>query len=333
MITSSKTDGVKVTVSTDSHGGARISNDALQGGCGCGAGSAATTYISGRWTKIKYTQDFDGHASCWGIFGDRAYHYGAEHSNLYDMNQAAGDKIYDVVDMSDVKFAGKNARCDNSGANFWHYASGMARDAKATVELRRQDMGKKAGVSTGTSCTNTGNNFWHYTNVWVYIPSTCKTTSCIYSAGKTHVYSKMLNNRGGSDMHAAKPERWHCQKEGSGCKCHCDESLDCKLTHHHTSGYKRSFTHCVVTKAPTAYPTPSPTTYPTAYPTSQPTQHCVVGAWGPWSSCAGMVGNVLATLLAKLLARLLAGDTTGVTAGHTAGDAAGVTAGHQPLNR
>jgi hypothetical protein len=75
---------------------------------------------------------------------------------------------------------------------------------------------------------------------------------------------------------------------GSGCKCDCDESLDCKLTHHHTSGYKRSFTHCVVTKAPTAYPTPSPT----AYPTSQPTQHCVVGAWGPWSTCNGMIGNV-----------------------------------------
>jgi hypothetical protein len=47
MITGSKTDGVKVTISTDSNGGARISNDALQAGCGRGAGSAATTFISG----------------------------------------------------------------------------------------------------------------------------------------------------------------------------------------------------------------------------------------------------------------------------------------------
>jgi hypothetical protein len=44
--------------------------------------------------------------------------------------------------------------------------------------------------------------------------ATCKTTTCVHSAAKTHVYSKMLNNHGGSDMRAAKPERWHCQKGG-----------------------------------------------------------------------------------------------------------------------
>jgi hypothetical protein len=31
---------------------------------------------------------------------------------------------------------------------------------------------------------------------------------------------------------------WHCQKEGTGCKCICDTTFECKPTHHHTSGYK-----------------------------------------------------------------------------------------------
>jgi hypothetical protein len=291
MISGSKTDGVKVTVSMDDNGGVRINNDALQGGCGRGAGSAATTFITGPWTNIMYTQEFDGHASCWGIFGDRGYHYGAAHSNLHDMNQASSDFIYDVVDMSDVKSADKNRRCDNAGSNFWHAASGRAGDAKATVYLRRDDLAKKAGVSTGTSCTDTNDNFWYYSNVWVYTataapttfptesptayPTTnptdsppayptdsptayptanptahptayptssptgilahgpCKFTSCTYKSGETFVkYSVFV------------PEKWHCEKSGSGCKCVCDDSLRCALRHHHTSGYKKTFEHC-----------------------------------------------------------------------------------------
>jgi hypothetical protein len=77
---------------------------------------------------------------------------------------------------------------------------------------------------------------------------TCKTTTCKYTSdGHTHVYSKRLNNDGTAN---ADHERWHCQKSGrSGCACTCADALKCTLTHHHTSGYKRSFDHCGPKKA------------------------------------------------------------------------------------
>jgi hypothetical protein len=61
----------------------------------------------------------------------------------------------------------------------------------------------------------------------------CKFTSCTYKSGETFVkYSVFV------------PEKWHCEKSGSGCKCVCDDSLRCALRHHHTSGYKKTFEHC-----------------------------------------------------------------------------------------
>merc|ERR1712028_256332 len=39
-------------------------------------------------------------------------------------------------------------------------------------------------------------------------------------------------------------EKWHCEKVGNSCKCVCHSSLSCNLRHHHTSGYKKTFTHC-----------------------------------------------------------------------------------------
>jgi hypothetical protein len=79
---------------------------------------------------------------------------------------------------------------------------------------------------------------------------TCKSTSCSYSSGHTHVYSKMLNDDGSANT---SHERWHCQKSGSsGCACTCADALKCTLTHHHTSGYKRSFDHCEPAAAPVA---------------------------------------------------------------------------------
>jgi hypothetical protein len=61
----------------------------------------------------------------------------------------------------------------------------------------------------------------------------CKYTSCTYKTGETFVkYSYLI------------PEKWHCEKAGSGCKCVCDDSLTCALRHHHTSGYKKTFEHC-----------------------------------------------------------------------------------------
>jgi len=69
----------------------------------------------------------------------------------------------------------------------------------------------------------------------------CKTTSCSYSSGHTHVYSKMLNDNGTKNT---SHERWTCAKAGRGCTCMCHSKYSCTLTHHHTSGYKRAFNHC-----------------------------------------------------------------------------------------
>jgi hypothetical protein len=61
----------------------------------------------------------------------------------------------------------------------------------------------------------------------------CKWTHCTYKDGQTLVkYSSKY------------PEKWHCEKNGAGCKCVCHSSLECALRHHHTSGYKKTFEHC-----------------------------------------------------------------------------------------
>jgi hypothetical protein len=61
----------------------------------------------------------------------------------------------------------------------------------------------------------------------------CKATTCIYQNGRTHVST--LTSAG---------EKWHCEKVGDNCRCVCHSSLQCALRHHHTSGYKKTFTHC-----------------------------------------------------------------------------------------
>jgi hypothetical protein len=53
--------------------------------------------------------------------------------------------------------------------------------------------------------------------------------------------------------HLSKKEHWHCEKTTEkkfgktvvGCKCVCHESLGCSIRHHHTSGYTKTFEHCV----------------------------------------------------------------------------------------
>ena len=169
MISSTSNEGTVTSVSADANGGVKLSVDANQRGCGKGQGSAATHFIKGPWTKIKYTEDFDGHASCWSIFGATGYLAGLPKPNVHKLNEGAGDVLTNVNDMNDVKSASKTQRCDNAGDNFWHYASGSAGDARGTVTLRRNDLNQPAGMSTGTSCTNTQTNFWHYKDIFVWI--------------------------------------------------------------------------------------------------------------------------------------------------------------------
>ena len=169
MITSTSNEGTVTSVSADASGGAKISVDANQRGCGQGLGSAATHFIMGPWTKIKYTEDFDGHASCWSIFGATGYLAGLPKPNVHKLSEVDGDVLTNLNDMNDVKSASKTQRCDNEEDNFWHGKSSGAGDARGTVTLRRNDLNQPAGMSTGTSCTNTNTNFWHYTDIFVWM--------------------------------------------------------------------------------------------------------------------------------------------------------------------
>ena len=180
MISSTFNEGTVTSVSTDANGCAKISVDANQAGCGTrklkdgwkgdgSTGSAATHFIQGPWTKIKYTEDFDGHASCWSIFGATGYVRGVPNPNVHKLNEGAGDVLTNVNDMNDVKSASKTQRCDNARDNFWHSASGSAGDARGTVTLRRNDPNQPAGISTGTTCTDTNSNFWHYKDIKVLV--------------------------------------------------------------------------------------------------------------------------------------------------------------------
>jgi hypothetical protein len=86
--------------------------------------------------------------------------------------------------------------------------------------------------------------------------SQCAHTFCEYIDGQTTVMGLL-----------SKKEQWHCEKTMAkemvdkvmrtviGCKCVCHESLGCSIRHHHQSGYKKTFEHCV---SKIAAPTPSP---------------------------------------------------------------------------
>ena len=60
--------GVKLSYSEENYG-LVISGDTTSHGCGSGIDPGALTLIKGYWTKVKYTQEFRGSASCWSIFG------------------------------------------------------------------------------------------------------------------------------------------------------------------------------------------------------------------------------------------------------------------------
>jgi hypothetical protein len=76
----------------------------------------------------------------------------------------------------------------------------------------------------------------------------CAQTFCEYVDGETTVMGLL-----------SKKEQWHCEKTTEkkfvkkmkkvvtvvSCKCVCHESLGCSIRHHHTSGYTKTFEHCV----------------------------------------------------------------------------------------
>jgi len=64
-------DAVNVQVDVNTGGGSalRISTLPLNSGCGS-PGSADVIMIKGTWTKIRFTEEFWGRTSCYGIFGN-----------------------------------------------------------------------------------------------------------------------------------------------------------------------------------------------------------------------------------------------------------------------
>jgi hypothetical protein len=141
---------------------------------GCGSPDSRHSLIIDTplpWTRVRFTQYFNGYASCWAIFGEASY---APDANLhpysptldvvrmpYRMGGSAGDA-----------YSPPSSRCDNTSTNFWAMSGGSGTSRYATVVLRRRDATMPAGLGTGVSCnTVTGSTggaaTWQYTNIWV----------------------------------------------------------------------------------------------------------------------------------------------------------------------
>ncbi|KAL9962837.1 hypothetical protein ACROYT_G031982 [Oculina patagonica] len=146
--------GATLTYSEENNG-LVISGHMTSYGCGSGGAPAILTYIKGYWTKIKYTQEFRGVASCWSIFG---HDYTGRNSvnnkpsGLHPFDAAQGDSITNQHYMggNSHEFDGVTRKCNNLATNFWDNPNPSVR--YATVTLRRQLTAEKAGIFTGTSC-------------------------------------------------------------------------------------------------------------------------------------------------------------------------------------
>jgi hypothetical protein len=88
------------------------------------------------------------------------------HTNVYPLNQQAGDKISDVHGMGDVASENKIWRCDNEASNFWRHG---ADGAKGSVELRRINPNTEAGIVTEASCHQWG-LAWTYYDIEIETP-------------------------------------------------------------------------------------------------------------------------------------------------------------------
>lgn len=154
------------TTSTNAYGGIIINVQAT-GTPGCSPERINKIYLLDivSWTKIRYTQDFYGDASCWGIFGSSGFTSGG--SNLIEFSLSQ-DIIQNQVKMnnstSDV-YDGLNSRCDNESVNFWHGMNGQGLRS-AEVVLRRNSTSTVAGLSTGVTC-NSGSTRWIYKNIYI----------------------------------------------------------------------------------------------------------------------------------------------------------------------
>ncbi|XP_022789906.1 uncharacterized protein LOC111329459 [Stylophora pistillata] len=158
-----------VTLSfTEENGGLVISGQVTRWGCGSGKSPGALTLIKGYWTKIKYTQEFRGKASCWSIFGDNRYGRTSienKSTGVHSFDPSQGDYITNQYFMGGKShiFDGQTTKCNNLNTNFWRYDNSDVR--YATVTIRRELNAENAGIFTGTSC---GTPTYKIKDIYVY---------------------------------------------------------------------------------------------------------------------------------------------------------------------
>jgi len=165
---------------------------------GCGQsnlGSSMGFYLTGPWTKIRYTMTIAGRTSCYSLFGSDGYNYhahtdntdpwtndartsvsftnqlGAEGGGLYELNISAGD----TIQQTGFPCPGSAWTCSQACTNVrhpWYLATSNLR--QMTVTLRRRfnvfENGVKqyaelAGPAVGVSCVATGSTSWNISNV------------------------------------------------------------------------------------------------------------------------------------------------------------------------
>jgi hypothetical protein len=177
MLAGQVNNSVTVVNQNDSHGGLIQTTYANDSGCGARPYSSAMFLLKDlvRWTHIRYSKEFLGSNSCWGIFGNTGYH----HPNTIQANIVPYNPVLDTIrnqhrmgGNQGNNFDGISSRCDNERENFWHDVNGTAQ-RRAQVILRRDiSNSNPAGLSTGVSCTRSGSGtssptYWIYRDIFI----------------------------------------------------------------------------------------------------------------------------------------------------------------------
>lgn len=140
-------------------------------GCGVDEPSAKHTVLIGpkiSWSKIRYTQDFYGPASCWGIFGAVYSSDGsAANPNLSPFNIQTNSFLSSIeMNAYSASNPSINTRCDNSTNNFWHSINWIWLRSATTI-LTKTQIDAAAWLHTDASCLQVWVTKWAYHDIFV----------------------------------------------------------------------------------------------------------------------------------------------------------------------
>eukprot|EP00036_Acanthoecidae_sp_10tr_P011009 CAMPEP_0182919612 /NCGR_PEP_ID=MMETSP0105_2-20130417/2860_1 /TAXON_ID=81532 ORGANISM="Acanthoeca-like sp., Strain 10tr" /NCGR_SAMPLE_ID=MMETSP0105_2 /ASSEMBLY_ACC=CAM_ASM_000205 /LENGTH=339 /DNA_ID=CAMNT_0025056839 /DNA_START=39 /DNA_END=1055 /DNA_ORIENTATION=- len=162
---------------------------------GCGQtnlGSSMGFYLTGPWTKIRYTTTVTGRTSCYSMFGGDRYNYhehtdntepplsqnsrtslnylnqlGAEGGGLYEYNASAGD----VLQAVNWNCPGSGWTCSQACSNTphpWYSVTSNLRQMNVTLRRRYnvfangvRQYATLAGPAVGVSCVAAGRTTWN----------------------------------------------------------------------------------------------------------------------------------------------------------------------------